>query len=288
MDQTEENYLDNFEIKRIIKERSPISNLEYSISGEIFSFTTNDSLKICSSNGELKNIIAVELEGMKYFQNNTILLYKGNTIYYHSVFDNTFQAKFQAEDKVMKLTVNSLKDLFMTTGTCTSQIYDIRVKDSIKKIQTKHKKSAIGNMGYAVADNNYIWIFDMRNDRGPVDIREITPGFYRDINYSPDSSLIALEGNTEIHFLDEFGDQRSRIAINNYYVGDLERDSNTFVYATSNTLVAHRINAKQRIGQIPTPAICDFTALKTNPMSSRFLLSSSDNCIYMGYQKEWR
>jgi len=254
-----------------------VENLEYSVDGELFSYTTSNSLKIyAAANGMLRNIISLDTDNMKYFQKNTLLHTKDSLIYYLSIYDNKHLRKFDAhKDTIKGLSVSSYDDLFMSVGTKKTNIWDIRYKDPIRSIQSNGKLGALSqDQEYTLADNNFMYIFDRRNDRGPLVVKDLKPNFYKSILYTMDNSCIAISSSKEHVFTANNGEFLSSCTAENDTVGDTMSDSNIFVYTSSNFIFAYNILDKKRIGRTKSPE-SQHSSLKACHNSSQFITTSN-------------
>lgn len=273
-----ENYLQQFSpSEETIKEINEISNLEYNNSGELLSYTTNTSLKIYSTHlvPKVRNIITTTIDTMKYFQNNTILHSKGNRIMYLSVYDNKYLRKFEGHtDKINMISVNPNHDTFMSNGTDSTKLWDIRYKDPIMTLDSNGKIGAMNtDHSYALADSNFIYIFDWRNDKGPISIKSIKPGFYSKIQYTEDGSSIALSNLKTNLFLDSQGEFSSSFFTENECAGDILNESNIFICSSSRLLFAYKIADKKVIGKEHNNGI-DCNLIRANPRKAQFACAS--------------
>lgn len=277
MESLEENFLDQFEMTKRIDEQMEVKNLEYSFSGDVLSYTAGESLKIYSAaTGGLKNIISVRIDAMKYFQNNTILHSKDSVIYYLSVYDNKYLRKFETRsDKILSLSVNPFDDVFMSIGNRTIDLWDVRHKSPTSAIDSQGRMGAISTgYEYALADNNFIYIFDRRSDAYPLEAKSIRSRFYTNMWYTGDDSCIVLSSNWGYTFLDSSGDFVASCTSENSSVGDTIDESNILLYSSSRFIFAYKIFDKKRIGRVETDKECK--AVKTSPTRPQFVSSTSD------------
>ncbi|KAM0680936.1 hypothetical protein GINT2_000718 [Glugoides intestinalis] len=273
-----ENYLQQYTpLEDTIKEINEISNLEYNNNGELLSYTTNTSLKIYSMYlvPKLRNVISTTIDTMKYFQNNTLLHSKGNNIMYLSIYDNKYLRKFEGHaDKINAITVNPNYDTFMSNGTDTTKLWDIRYKDPIMTLDSNGKIGAMSkDHAYALADNNFVYIFDWRNDKGPLAIKSIKPGFYCTMQYTEDGSSIVLSTLKTNLFLDSEGEFSSSFFTENECAGDILNESNIFICSSSRLLFAYKIADKKVIGKEINPEL-ECSLIRTNPRRTQFACSS--------------
>lgn len=277
MDLDEENYLQLYsEIPVDIQEPEGISNLEYSPTGELFSYTTDSSLKIHScSSLNLRNIISVKIGTMKYFQNNTLLHTKDNTILYLSIYDNRHMRKFENHtDNIKSFSVSPANDTFMSVGTEKVNMWDIRYKNPIFSIDSNGKLGATnGDHEYALADNNFIYLFDWRNDKGPLAIKSIKPGFYQKMWYTGYSSTICLSNFKDHVFLDTEGNYISTFSLENSCDPDVINESNMLICASSSYIFSYKILDKKIIGRSSIPNY-QCNTVRVNPMHHQFIFAS--------------
>lgn len=284
MDITDDsNYLNMFKITTPSKERAKIQNLCFSIDGNLYSYTIDDSLKIFSTKTkELKNIITVEIDKMKYFQEKAIIHSKDNNIYYLSIYDNKYLAKFDNMDRVNNISVSPYEDIFMTGSSEQTNIWDIRFKNPALSLSSKGRIGTLGyDNEYAFADNNFIYIFDRRNTKGPVVTNCIPSNFYKEMAFTYEGSAICLSARRDSIFLNSSGEFRSRVTMEKSWAGDIQEDSNTFIYATSNMLFAYRILSNERVGQLSIPFMDHCTSLKCSPSGMSFIFSTPDGSVCM-------
>lgn len=277
MESLEENFLDQFEVAKQINEPMEIKNLEYSVGGDMLSYTTGECLKVLSSaTGSLKNVISVKIDTMKYFQSNTILHSKDDTIYYLSVYDNKYLRKFEAHsDRILSMSVNPFDDLFMSVGDKAVELWDIRYRNPISVVESRDKLGAIGTgYEYALADNNFIYIFDRRNDMYPCKVKNIKPKFYTSMWYTGDDSCIALSSKWGYTFLDNDGDLVASCVPEKSSVGDTINESNVLVYSSSRFIFAYKILDKRRVGRTEVNKECN--CIRTNPTRPQFVSSDDD------------
>lgn len=276
MESLEENFLDQFKMTKRINEQVEVRNLEYSVSGDLLSYTTDESLKIYSAaTGCLKSIITVKIGVMKYFQRNTVLHTKDNAIYYLSVHDNKYLRRFEGHsDKVLSLSTNPFEDLFMSIGGRVVSIWDIRYRNPVCEISFQGELGALSEgHEYALADNNFVYIFDRRNDEHPIMIKSIKPNFYRSMWYTGDGSCMVLSSKREHVFLDSSGDFVDSCASEGGN-GDTVNESNTLLYGSSKSVLAYKILDKRKTGRLDVDKECK--AIKSNPSRPQFVFSTSD------------
>lgn len=277
MDTAEENYLHLYnESPASIQELDGISNVEYSISGEIFSFKTDASLKIYSATtGCLRNIITVKIDTMKYFQNNTVLHSKDNTILYLSIHDNKHMRKFEAhKDNIFSISVNSNNDTFMSVGRETINLWDIRYQNPVFSLDSSGKLGALSkDYGYALADSNFIYIFDWRNDKGPLTVKNIKPNFYQKMWYTGDGTCICLSTYKNHVFLDAEGNFASSFPLENSCDPDVFNESNILICGSSNHIYSYKIPDKKIIGRIGVQKL-ECSTVRTNPVHPQFICAA--------------
>lgn len=284
MNSSEEiNYLNMFRISNVAKERTKIQNLNFSVNGELYSYTVDDSLKVYSTkNKDLKNIITLDCEQMNYFQERTILHSKNSKIFYLSIYDNKYLAKFDNLEPVNSISTSPYEDIFMTVGSENSHIWDIRYKNPINELPSRGKIGTLGyEKEYAFCDNNFIYIFDRRNDRGPVITSSIPSNFFKNISYNYEGSVICLSAKRDAVFLNNYGELKSRITMEKSWAGEIQEDSNTFIYATSNLLFAYRILNNERVGQLLIQGMEHCNSLRSSPADLSFIFSTSDGSIFL-------
>lgn len=264
-----------------------MNNLEYNPNGELFSYTTDSSLRIHSSaNGNIKNIITANIDTMKYFQDNTILHSKDKTIFYLSVFDNKYLRKFDGHTgEIQSISANPVNDTFMSVGDDCINLWDIRYQPPVYSIKTSGK---IGCMSrgyqYALADSNFVYIYDWRNTKGPLIVKNIRPNFYEKIHYTTDEAYLCLSTMNNHVFLNPDGNLITSLSFENPCDGDVAPESNIFICGSSNLLLSYKISDKKMIGR---SNISDFECkiVRCNPMGTQFLCSSGNSVRIYNWQK---
>lgn len=279
METPNENYLAHYNMScERISEQCKIENLEYSTCGKFFSYTADSSLKIHSTSipAVLKNIITVKIDTMKYFQKNTLIYSKDNSIFYLSVYDNKYLRSFEGHnDSISSLSVDQHNDRFMSVGTDTIKIWDIRHKDPVYTLDSKGKLGALSkDHEYALADNNFVYLFDLRNSRGYVEIKSIKPGFTKKLWYTPDQMYLGVS-SLKCHQFISSKEATSNVAysLENPCDGDIFRDSNIFVTGSSKMLFAYKIADKKTIGRMGIPDF-ECSTIRANPNYPQFVCSS--------------
>lgn len=281
MQNDEENYLKQYhESNETINELESISNLEYTPTGELFSYTTDAALKIyqATASPHIRNIISTKIDKMAYFQNNTLLHSKGNLIFYLSVYDNKYLRRFEGhEDLITGFSVNPDADAFMSIGADRIGLWDIRYKDAIYTIDSNGKLGAMSrDQHYALCDNNFIYIYDWRNTKGPVEVKSIKPGFYRSLAYTADSSTIVVSTGKSHLFLDSKGDHISSFSLENSCDPVVMPESNIFLCFSSKMLLSYKIADKKVIGR--SDALdSEYSTIRANPKKPQFICASESS-----------
>ncbi|ELA41900.1 uncharacterized protein VICG_01084 [Vittaforma corneae ATCC 50505] len=277
MDTAEENFLQLYsESPASIQELDKISNLEYSTSGEIFSYTTDSSLKIYSATtNSLRNIISVKIDTMKYFQNNTVLHSKDNLILYLSIYDNRYMRKFEAHcDDICSISVNSNSDTFMSVGKERINLWDIRYQSPVFSLDSNGKLGALSKeYDYALSDSNFIYIFDWRNDKGPLAVKNIKPNFYQKLWYTGDGACICLSTYKNHTFLDSQGNFMSNFLLENSCDPDIINESNILISGSSNYIFSYKIPDKKVIGRASLQNF-ECSTVRTNPVHPQFICAT--------------
>lgn len=279
MNEAEENFLNSFADSKTIQELSPTKLLEFSPTGEYFSYVVNDSLKIYTARtGVLKNIITVSMDTMCYFQNNTLLHTKDNNILYLSIYDNKYLRTFDAhKDTIKSISVNNCSDTFISVGKETVKLWDIRYKDPIISLETQNMIGAISRENdFVLANNNFVYIFDMRNFLHPKYTKPIKPNFYKKMWYTADSNCICLTTFKNHLFLQANGDYMSHLNLENESDGCSINDSNIFLGGSSKNLLAFKIQDNKRIGRLNIDNF-DISVARSNPYLSQFIVGSESS-----------
>lgn len=278
MENTEDAYFENHKEIQTIKESGLMKNLEYSIDGELLAYTIGDALKLyVSSTGALRNIITADIHKMKFFQRHTLLHTRDSTIYYLSVYDNKYMRQFSGHSGAIdSLSVDSSADTFMSTGPAEACLWDIRMEDPVKRIAAMCHIGALGpDNQYALCNNDFIKIFDAREDNGPVAVRATQPGFYRRMWYTADGEHIALAGSSNYTFMSRGGELQCFIIQENENDGDTAPDSDTLLCSSNNYVFAYRINDRKRVGTLETPTSPN-NVVRANPSFPQFACATPD------------
>lgn len=279
METREDDYLHAYiESQNQIQELDGIQNLEYSPNGEIFSYCTESSLKIYSATSNmLRNIINVKIDAMKYFQNNTLLHSRENSLLYLSVYDNRHMRKFDGHsDRICEISVNTSHDTFMSIGTSKINIWDIRYQNPIFSIQGNGKLGALSeDHEFALTDNNFIYLFDDRNPKGPVLIKTVKPNFYKKIQYTGDGTCVWLSSYKTHVFLNTKGEHISTFSLENSCDPDVFSESNIFIGGSSQMIFAYKIPDKKIIGRTSVPNF-ELATVRTNPLHPQFVCATAD------------
>ncbi|KAI5169182.1 COMPASS component SWD2 [Pancytospora epiphaga] len=266
----------------VIREPSgKISSISYSTCGENIIYTNLNTIKVyISSTGALHNIITQDTDKIVSFQKNTILHTYGSSIYYLSLYDNKHLRIFEGHSGVVEnITVDSLSDLFMSTGPAESNIWDIRMDSPIKKIPFSGYIGALGQgKQYALANNNLIRIFDMRNDLGPIITTTLNPEFYSRIWYTADASAIVLASSNSYTYLNNTGKSINFVSLENSSCGDTSSASDILFCSSKKHIFAYRMNDRKRLGILETLIIPDVAVL-ANPCMSEIAVASKDTIV---------
>lgn len=276
MNETEENFLSAFTECKTIQENSQVRLLDFSPNGEHFSYMINDSLKIyAAKSGVLKNIIAVQMDTMCYFQNNTLLHSKDNNIFYLSIHDNGYLRTFEShKDKIMSISANDVEDTFMSVGKSSIKIWDIRYSNPIVSFNSYGKIGAISrDNNFALADNNFVYTYDIRNCVNPLETKPIKPNFYKKMWYTADSACIGLSSFKSNLFLDSKGDYITHLNLENECDGCCINESNIFLCGSSRNVLAYKIQDKKRIGRSLMDNL-EVSVIRSNPVISQFIVAS--------------
>jgi COMPASS component SWD2 len=285
MNETEENFLNQFYESKTIHEQSPIRLLEFSPNGEHFSYVVNDSLKIYVSSTSLpgnacslKNIITAPMDTMAYFTNYTLIHSNDNNMFYLSIFDNRYLRTFEGHtDKIQSITVNGLQDMFMSSGKDSIKLWDIRYKDPILSFDSKGRMGCISrDNDFAIADNNFIYIYDHRHYSTPKEVKAIKPNFYKKMWYTQDSSLICMTNYKSHLFLDNQGNFVTSLNLENESDGCCLFDSNVFLFGSSKNILAHKIQDKKRIGRLVSDNL-EVSFVRSNPQHFQFIAGSENS-----------
>lgn len=282
MEGKEENYFGTYQNSAKILETASIKNIEYSTTGELFSYTTDGILKIYSAvSGAIKNIININMDCMKYFQRHTLLHSQNNQILYLSIYDNKHLRKFDGHSgRIREISVDSSNDLFMSIGEDLINMWDIRMKDPIKNIRTNRHFGAMSSENlYFISDDYFVRIYDRRSDTGPVVTREIQPNFYQRGWFTGDNSVIALEGTSSCSFLDCSGNPISFVSMESENQSSTTMDSSTLLYGSKKHIFAYRIRDRAQVGVMESPEANNFV-IRANPEHPQFL-SASEHAILL-------
>lgn len=276
----EENYFSMHQEIASTIEPMPISNIEFTINGENLAYTTNEMLKIYStSTGTLRNVISASIDTMKFFQNNTLLHSKDKSIFYLSIYDNKYLRKFEGHTLPIKnISVDSTKDMFMSIGDDCVNLWDFKMKNPIKRLNTSRHIGCIGSENrYFLCDNNYIKIFDLRSDNGPLITKQIEPSFYKKAWYTNDCNFIVISSLRSYSFLNDEGDFLSYISLENESDGCTTMQSDNLLCGSKRMVFAYRISDRTRIGTLETQN-GDNLVIRSNPCSEQFV-AASENVI---------
>lgn len=273
------------EVKPLAKESNRIRNLEYSITGEFWSYTMDGVLKMyATKNNALRNTISMEIDRMTYFQDNTLLHTHNSSLLYMSFYDNRYMAKFDGCEPIKNLSVNSSTDAIMTVGTTNANLWDVRYQNPTNTIYSGGRLGSMGHDEYCLVDNNLIYLFDVRNDKGPINIKKIPSNFYKGVKYSIDGQTIVLQASREMVFLNSTGEFMSRVSTESNWTGDFDNDSSQYIYVTSSNLVGYHIQNKSRAFSSTLSGTEKFTSLRMNPVDRSCILSTSDNQVVIVYK----
>lgn len=275
--QVEENYLDAFtEYQTAVLIPEHIDNLQYSPTGETFSFTTDSSLKIYSSSDMgLRNVISTSIDHMKYFQNNTLLYSKSSTLFYLSVYDNKLLRKFDGHsDEIKEISVNPNNDTFMSIGSETVKIWDFRYQNPIFSIDFTGNLGSINrDSDYVLSDGNFIYLFDRRNQKAPLYIKSIRPNFYRRMWYTADSTCICISSLKTHMCLDSEGEFLTSVSFENTCDPDIMNESNILLFSSSTHLFSYKIADKKTVGRLGIPGF-QCATVRANPVTPQFICAS--------------
>lgn len=278
--ENEEDYFTQYgSILPTVNDIEYMNNLEYNPNGELFSYSTDSSLKIYSSaNGNIRNIITADIGTMKYFQNNTILHSKDNSIFYLSIFDNKYLRKFDKHtDEIQSISVNPIHDTFMSVGSDNINLWDIRYQPPVYSIKSTGKIGAISRgYQYALADSNFLHIFDWRNTKGPLIVKNIKPNYYEKIFYTADESHICLTTMNNHVFLNSMGEMVSSLSFENPCDGDVSPESNIFICGSSSLLLSYKISDKKMVGRTNMSNF-ECKTVRCNPVNPQFICSSGSS-----------
>jgi len=280
-----ENYLDHFsEHQTAICIQDKFSNLQYSPSGQLFSYSTDSSLKIYSAlDMGLRNIISLSLDHMQYLQNNTVLYSRAEALFYLSVYDNKLLRKFDGHrDPVSHISVNSQRDTFMTVGTETVKMWDFRYNSPIFTVDFTGQIGAISqDWGYALCDGSFVYLYDWRNSKGPLHVKSIRPNFYRKMWYTGDSACICLSTLKTHMCLDSAGDPITSLSFENACDPDVMNESNILICGSSSHVYSYKIADKRTVGCLNVPGFqCE--TVRVNPVMPQFICAS-DSLIKAWY-----
>ena len=276
MEVREENFLDQFQSCQKTQENSKIGLLEFSPTGEFFSYTVDDSLKIFSSlDFHLKNIITARMDTMCYFQNNTLIHSRDSTLYYLSVYDNKYLGTFRGHSgKVKSISVDSTNDRFMSVGSENINIWDIRCQNPTFSFRNNGNIGAISHDNtFALCSTNFVYLYDIRKSSSPKEVQTIKPGFYKKIWYTADSSCLCLSDFQNHLFLDKNGDYLTSLDLENDSDGCTIDDSNIFISGSARNVLVYKIQDKKRIGRL---FLEDFevSTARSDHKGSRIILAS--------------
>lgn len=279
MNETDENFLVHFSDSKTIQEQYPTRLIDFSPNGEHFSYAVNDSLKIyIARTGTLKNIITIPIDTMSYFQNNTILFSRDNNLSYLSIHDNKILRTFESHtDRIKSISVNNTSDTFMSVGKESIKLWDIRYKDPFVSFEAPN---CLGSMNrensFTLANNNFIYIYDIRNFSNPKIVKAIKPNFYKKMWYTPDSEFICLSSFRNHLFLDKNGECISQLNLENDSDGCCIHDSNIFLGGSSKNLLAFKVQDDKRIGRLSLDNF-DVNMVRSNPYLSQFIVGSDNS-----------
>lgn len=279
MNEQEENFLAAFSDDKTGNEPIQIRLLNYSTGGDYFSYAVDDSLKIYDARtGALRNIITAKIDTMCYFQKNTLLHSRDNMLFYLSIYDNTYLRSFEShKSKISSISVNDASDTFMSCSYESTKLWDIRYQDPILSFNSKGQLGALSrDNDFALADNNFVYIYDTRSPEHPRETKQLKPAFYRKMWYTHDSTCIGLSSFRTHMFLDENGDYLANFSLENDCDGCTINDSNIFLCGSSQNLMAYKVQDKKRIGRRLIEDF-DVTVVRANPTLSQFIVGNDSS-----------
>jgi hypothetical protein len=272
-------FFSSYKETKTIKELSAIDNIKFSPNGQLFSYTIEDTLKIYSANDKyaIRNVITANIKTMEYFQDNTVLHTKDHAIYYLSIHDNKYLRKFESHNgAISSISTDRINDQFMSVGSDCINIWDIRMEDPIKRINTNKHIGCLGtDKEYALADNNFIKIYDKREDYGPIATKTIPSNFYKKIWYTPDNNYISLSTLCDYTFLDGSGSVVSFVSLEKPNDGETTQDCSHLVCCSGRYIFAYRISDRMKMGVIDTPGYDNYQ-IRCNPMYPQFLACNKE------------
>ncbi|KAI4291761.1 COMPASS component SWD2 [Pancytospora philotis] len=266
--------------KCAIQDSGHINNLCYSANGEYLVYTAGDALKVyTAANAALKNIITVSVGCMAFAQSHTILHTQSDSdaIFYLSIHDNKHLRRFCGHaGAVESISADPLADVFMSTGPAEANLWDMRADGPAKKIRTRNSTGALSRDGhYALCDNNFVRVFDARQDSGPVHTAACVPGLYRRLWYTADSARIVLASHNGYTFLSADGRVQGLIGLENECDGDTSPDSDILLCCTSKHVFAYSIADRQRLGAYGTVGAPN-VSIRANPAAPQLACASMD------------
>ena len=257
----------------------PTRLIDYSPTGEYFSNVVNDSLKIYTARtGILKNIITAQIDTMAYFQNNTLLYSKDNSISYLSIYDNKLLRSFESHTETIKsISVNNISDTFMSVGKESVKLWDVRYKNPIVSFGAHNFIGAMDrDDNFAIANNNFVYLYDIRNFTTSKAVKPIKSNFFKKMWYTPDSGFICLSSLRNHLFIDKNGDFVSNLTLENESDGCCIFDSNIFLGGSSKNLLALKIQDDKRIGRLSLDGF-DINLVRAYPYLSQFIVGSDNS-----------
>ncbi|ORD93807.1 WDR82 [Enterospora canceri] len=281
---TEEKEKRYFEMSKEVSrtsEAAKIKQIEYNYDGNLLTYSTRDTLKIfpALTSGEIfrpKNIISINMDQYAFVQSHTLVHTAKEKMFYLSIHDNKYLRDFVGNDSpIQDISIDSINDTIMSVTRESIDLWDIRMANPTKKILNPMPLGALSNGHfYCMADNNFIAIFDKRNDQKYLTKKAIQSNFYKKVAYVPDGTKILLKTATSYYFYSNMGELNTYITLENPNDGAVTPDSANLLCPSRNYVFSYKIEDRKKLDSLDTGT--ENNRIRVSPAGNQFVVGNEN------------